>query len=185
MTTSREITVVLQANEPEYLNISGNFVNIRSVTGSVRVGLNGSGLVSYVQSETINGAFDRLELVSSTTQAVTLLYGPGRFDGIAAIIDNDVSLGVPSALAATAPVSCPNGAVTLVSASGATKKTTRLSTLSSAAGNVFFGPSGIGAGEGCPIEPGGIDYVPGTMAIYVRNDSGAGVDVYVGEFTEV
>jgi hypothetical protein len=187
MSSYRTLTLVLAANEPHYINVGGDFINIRSATSAVQIALDGGRSIAYSQGETAVSPFTGFEIVSATSQTVTVLYGTGDFDGIAAEISNNVNVTVDkSNTIADAPkVSAVAASATQVAAANASRTELALSLLSSAANEVYIGSASVAAGRGTPLEPGGIHYITTTAAVYVYNPGASAVDVWVTELTNV
>lgn len=183
MSNQRSVTLVLQANEPEYIRVSGDFVHVRDASAAVSVGMDGATPVSYVQGETVQSSYERLEFLSATTQTVTFIVGPGEFRGnaVTATISAAVDVQLSDTAVSTTAVSVPATSSAQILASNVDRKEARVSLLSTAANEVYVGGSGIGAGEGGPIEPGVTDYISTTAALHAYNPGASPVTVYVME----
>lgn len=178
--TPTERTIVLTANEPAYLPVSGDYVNLRVATSSVQIAVNDGDFVTYNEDETVRSPFDRLALLSTVTQTVTVLYGPGEFQGneVSATITGTIDQELGDTVVENAVVSALAAATTAVVGSDVSRKSVAVSLLSTAASHVFVGGVGVTTGEGVPLEPGTTLFFSTTGALSVYNPSASAVDVY-------
>ena len=84
----------------------------------------------------------------------------------------------------SAPVSAANGAITFLA--GPNGNRSEIMIANDGAGKVYIaGNAGAGAGEGIPLNAGGVMVLTTQAALWVRNDSGAAVAVAVAELERV
>lgn len=177
---TRDLTITLTANVPVYFNVSGDFIHVRTASADVQIGTDGGKVVSYSAGETVISPFGGFEIVSATTQQVTLIYGEGEFSGTAvtASIPADLAIEKGDTLNTGTKVSALAAAATQIQGSNASRKSLTIRTLSTAGTTLFVGASGIAANQGLPLEPGDALTLDTTAAVFVYNGSGSAVDVY-------
>ncbi|KKN30028.1 hypothetical protein LCGC14_0838010 [marine sediment metagenome] len=91
---------------------------------------------------------------------------------------SEVSLTKPSVLDTVADVSCANAAATSVLGSFATKRSAMFQNKDGAA-TVQIGDNNVSATRGINLGPGDVITIDTTESVFVRNDSGAAVDIGV------
>lgn len=77
------------------------------------------------------------------------------------------------------------GASAAIAPANGSRKFLRISLLSSAAGHVTLGKSGVNAASGGPIEPGMVDYMETRGVLWAFNPQAVPVDIYVMEVNKL
>ena len=126
----------------------------------------------------------RVEIINKggTENRVTLAFGKGRIEDARLTIGNQVKTAAqsPNTLTTGAPVNCGDGATTMLAADNGNRA--EIMVANDGAGKVYIGGDGTAAaGQGMPLEAGGVMVLTTTAAVYARNDSGAAVAVAVAE----
>lgn len=131
--------------------------------------------------------FQRVEIINTTGSVLTVKVGLGRGD----VRDSRLTLSgsiqadivAPDVLTTGAPVAAANAAVTLLAAADANRREVLAVVDLSAGGAVYIGgDAAAAAGEGLPVQPGQSLTLTTSAAVYVRNDTGAAVNVSKAEF---
>jgi len=133
--------------------------------------------------------FNRIEVINPSATAalqVKLAFGKGdvsdsRLSLTGTIVTEETAAPVFNT---SAPVSAGDGAATLIAAANGNRSEIMIA--NDGAGKVYIaGNSGAGAGEGIPLDAGGVMVLTTQAALWVRNDSGAAVAVAVAELERV
>lgn len=77
------------------------------------------------------------------------------------------------------------GSVSALCVANSSRKTLRISLLSDAVGYITLGKAGVSAASGGTIEPGMVEYMETTGALYAYNPNAYPVDVWVMEISKV
>lgn len=177
------------AGQKKYLE-GGNFLRVDSSTGELelkflkkKTGTNEEHAADqgdrfkFMPEPGESSAFDSVEVYSATAQTVTITISGGEKDSDKVAGSIDVQPG--SAASAADDVSCPTGAATQVIGENLGRK--RVHVTNMGAGTVRWSGVEEVTERGSPIYPGVTAVIENTTAIYIRNDSGASVDVAITE----
>jgi hypothetical protein len=128
--------------------------------------------------------FERITIVNETAadNVIRLGLGKGQITDARLVLSGEVATreSTPDVLATGPQVVAGNAAATLVAASN----TSRVEALitNEGAGKVYVaGSAAAGAGEGLPLEASQTMVLNTTAALYVRNDTGANVNIAVAQ----
>lgn len=129
-------------------------------------------------------AVQLVELINEGASPNTIRMGFGK----GGIQDSRLTIGNEVVTASRSPetfttggqISAANGATTALAAANSNRA--EIVIANDGAGKIYVaGDAGAGAGEGVPIDAGGVLVLTTSAAVYARNDSGAAVPVSVAE----
>lgn len=175
----------------EYLpiHVQGRFLRVRKATASVYISIDGGPELERQLGEQINIGRDATKIVvrSVVAQSVILTAAEEHQSDDRASINATVSTTIEAGNDNNhlPKVNVPATSTVLLAAANTNRKSLRVSLLSSAAGYVLLGKSGVTAAQGGTIEEGMVDYIDTTGALYVYNPNAVAVDVYCLEINKI
>lgn len=159
------------------IQAAGRFVRLMECTGNsdVFVSLDGSSEIQMRPGQQIQDSdpkgYTRLTVRSAIAQTVRLITSDASTDDTGQSVSVNVSATVAGSSALTAPavVSVPALTTVQIAAANPARVELRVALKSDAASHVWLGPLGVGDEEGGLLEPGTIDYLGSTAAVYAHN----------------
>lgn len=180
----RDFTLQLTAGVPVRVIGSGDFIAGVSVTTAITVSRDGGAFSSLSENASIKGDYERFELLSGVTQTVTIKYGRGDYETPNSVIVGSVTAvqEISDVANDVTAVSALATATTVLVGANSSRKAVVFSRLTTDPGDpVYIGSASVGAGQGIPLEAGGVLSLGTTAAISAYNASGSAVTVYALE----
>ncbi len=177
------------ASEEITVHNVGNLVSLLAATGAVEIALGDGAFIPLDVGQTVSfqdEEFDKVRIrdMSGATNNVDIYVGRGEFFDLRFSAAGNLTTKpvVPDTLSTGGPVLCVTGAATLLRAANPLRSEIVLVVSASAAGAVLVGGDpAAAAGQGVPVLPGQSIAITNTAAVYVRNDTGAAVNVWAME----
>ncbi len=177
----RSYTLSLTANQEFNLDVEGNMYAVISNTGAFTITLDESNRLTN-QTSGMGGAFhdtyERVTLLSTTTQTVIVIFGFGKFSDARATVNATVNTTIaPSdTFDNTSDITVGSTATLLKAADTATKEVL-IHVPSDAANSIRVGGSSVTATSGLEVEPGSSFTINCEAAIYGIRDGSSDVSV--------
>lgn len=167
----------------------GRFIRVRESASPVYISIDGSSEIEREQGEQVNTGRDnvRVRVRSLVAQTVKLTSARESQDDNR----NSVALTVSATVESgndnqhLSKVTIAAGSSAKIADSNLDRKSLRVSLLSSAAGYVLLGKSGIAAAEGGSLEEGMVDYIETTGELWAFNPQAVAVDIYAMEVNKL
>ena len=180
-----DIPLVFTGGETQEFQAVGRYIRIREATAVVYLTIDGVGEIQRNKGEQIDTGKDssRVRVRSVVAQSVSITSADNPQDDNR----NSVSLTVSATVTNgndnqhLTKVTIPATSSAQIAAANANRLSLRVSLLSSAAGYVTLGKSGVSASSGGSLEEGMVDYIDTTGAVFAYNPNASAVDVYVME----
>jgi hypothetical protein len=185
----RTYTVALTANQEFPLAVQGNMYAVISNTGDFTITLDESNkLIS--QTAGMGGKFDdvynRVTLLSSTTQSVTVIFGYGSFVDARASVNATINTTVaPSDTLDNSSDITVTSAATLLKAADTNTKEVLIHVPADALNSIRVGAGSVTATSGIEIEPGTTLSMACEAAVYAIRDGSSDVVVSTLKLTRV
>lgn len=167
----RTYTIALTANQEFQMSVSGNMYAVIDNTGVFTITLDESNKL-IKQSSGMGGKFDdvyeRITLLSTTTQTVTVIFGFGEFADARASVNATINTTIVPSDTVNNPGDVTAGAAaTLAIAANANRKEVELCLPSTATNPVRVGNASVTASSGSILEPGTSKVYGVEAALYV------------------
>jgi hypothetical protein len=177
----RTYTVALTADQEFPLAVAGNMYAVISNTGVFTITLDDSNKLGS-QTAGMGGKFEepyeRVTLLSTTTQSVTVIFGYGSFVDARASINATINTTVsPSNTYDNSTDVTVGVAATLIRAADANAKEILIHVPSSASNSIRIGSAAVSATSGLEIEPGMTVAVSNEGALYGIRDGASDVTI--------
>lgn len=177
----RTYTLSLTANQEFNLDVEGNMYAVIDNTGAFTITLDESNRLVQ-QTSGMAGEFqdsyERVTLLSTTTQTVIVIFGFGKFADARASVNATVNTTVaPSDTLDNTTDITVGSTATLLKAADADAKELLLHVPSDAANSIRVGNASVTATSGLEVEPGSTLALAVEAAIYGIRDGGTNVSV--------
>lgn len=177
----RTYTIALTANQEYPLNIDGNMYAVISNVGAFSITFDESNKVTNQTSgmgANFQGEYEKITLLSTTTQSVVVIFGFGEFQDARATISATINTTIsPSDTLDNTTDITVSTIATLLKAADANTKEVMVHVPSSATNSIRVGGASITATSGLEVEPGTTIQLNCEAAVYGIRDGASDVVV--------
>lgn len=179
----RTYTIALTAGQSSTLSVSGNMFSVVEASGEFTLIFDESNRFAK-QSEGMGARFtqdySKVEIMSSSSQTVTIVMGFGAYDSATVNASVNVTTEPANTSPATSDVSIPATTTTQVLAPSGNRKRVHIFAGETNIENLRIGcHSGVGASDGGILAPGGNGELETTTGVWVYNPGAAAETVTV------
>lgn len=180
-TNFRTYTISLTANTEYPLTVAGDFFRVLENTGQFQIVFDESN--RFTDLEAGMGAkfvddYERISLLSTTTQSVVVVFGYGVFEDARASVNATINTTISPSDTGDNPSDVTVGvAATLISPALGSQKEVMIHVPSSAANSIRVGTASVAATAGIEIEPGSTNVFSVEYALYGIRTGASDVDV--------
>lgn len=177
----RTYVIALTANQEYNLGVDGNMYAVISNTGDFTITLDESNRLVQ-QTAGMGGEFtdeyERVTLLSTTTQSVTVVFGYGKYRDARATVSATINTTIsPSDTVDNTSDITVGSTATLLKAADSDAKEVLIHVPSDAANSIRVGGASVTATSGLEIEPGSTASLACEAALYGIRDGSTDVDV--------
>lgn len=178
----KRIQVTIQPGEQTTINRLASFVTCLAATGAFQVRIDGEPATDFEKGLTYTppAGLQQVEIIntSGTALTVALGFGLGNIQDSRLSISGEIntSEAMPDNFTSGAVKVCPSGAVTPIALANPLRREIVLVSEGAAAVRVVGNAAAV-AGDGLPLGAAQSLTLQTSAAVYVRNDSGASVNV--------
>lgn len=181
----RSYQLSLTANQEFNLNVSGNMYAVIDNTGEFTITFDDSNRIAKATGGTggeFQDTYQRIALLSTTTQTVTVIFGFGKYHDARATVNATVNTTIEPSDTFNEPgdVTVGSSSTQIVAASTA-RKEVMIHLPSSAGASVRIGSATVTAAKGIELEPGSTISLAAEMAVYGIRTGGSDEAVSVLE----
>lgn len=171
--------VTLAAGVSQSFNVEGDFLHILTAPDALGIRFDEGKLNTLYQGVGLRVYYNRIELLSDTSQSVVVMLGFGHVNDSRASVSATINTTIaPGNLNTQLPeVSVPAGDSAKIADANTDRKFLRLSIKSTETGGVYIGDATIADNEGGWLEAGQGDYFPSEAETWAYNPGA--VDVIV------
>jgi hypothetical protein len=180
----RDFNLALVAGVERVVDIQGSWFHVQDADTPIQLQFNESPFVTREQTQGGARDYNRVTVLSATTQNVVLSLGFGQETDSRAKLVGDViaTESVANSLINAGEILLTAGQTKLLVAERTNRKETRLNIRSNQGGGLYVGNVGINdASKGGFIENGMTEYMDGTFALYAFNPNNFTVVINVLE----
>lgn len=172
-------TLSLSAGVPQSINVKGDFFHVLQATDAVQIGFDEGKKLPVGQGVGARAYYDRVEVLSATSQTVVLLLGFGYVNDARASVNATINTTIePANLNTELPeVTVTAGNSAKIADANADRKELRVSIKSTEPGGVYLGSATVADNTGGWLEPGMVDYVATEGEVWAFNPGASDVVV--------
>jgi hypothetical protein len=183
----RSYTFSLTAGQEQEHAIQGHMYAVIESAGEFTITFDESNRIAKSEAG-MGGRFDssyqRVKLLSTTTQSVTVVLGYGQFNDARASVNATINATIAPSDTAANPADITVGvAATLLAAANANRKEVLIHVPSDAANSIRVGSATVTAGAGLEVEAGTTLALSVECAIYAIRTGATDVDVSIIDLT--